>query len=144
MDVPFWSIYMGDREGEGIVIRAALERIDAVHELVRQHPNDLVLAGVDGCREPHFVTGIPRYRAATNTGRASSPEPALASGSASAVSLAWAAARASEMAERSAALWILNADSAMNPSPTKSRAAHAPSPIPSSAHLPKHHCRVSQ
>ena len=44
LDVQFWSIYMGRREGEGLAIREALERIDAVHRLVSAHPGDLALA----------------------------------------------------------------------------------------------------
>jgi len=45
LDVQFWSIYMGKREGDGRAIREALERIDAVHELVRRYPDALALAG---------------------------------------------------------------------------------------------------
>ncbi|MAE94986.1 MAG: membrane dipeptidase [Deltaproteobacteria bacterium] len=44
LDVQFWSIYMGKTEGKGAAIREAIERIDAVHELVRAHPGDLGLA----------------------------------------------------------------------------------------------------
>ncbi|MCH2172777.1 dipeptidase [Myxococcota bacterium] len=44
LDVQFWSIYMGQREGEGRAIREALQRIDAVHRLVDQHPDELGLA----------------------------------------------------------------------------------------------------
>lgn len=43
VDAQFWSIYLGRREGEGRAAKEALERIDAVHELVRRH-DDLVLA----------------------------------------------------------------------------------------------------
>jgi membrane dipeptidase len=45
LDVEFWSIYMGARDEPGAAIREALERIDAVHELVRTHPDDVALAG---------------------------------------------------------------------------------------------------
>ena len=45
LDVQFWSIYMGKREGEGEAIREAIGRIDAVHELVRKHPDEIALAG---------------------------------------------------------------------------------------------------
>lgn len=44
LDVQFWSIYMGRTEGKGAAIREAIERIDAVHELVRRHPTELGLA----------------------------------------------------------------------------------------------------
>jgi len=43
LDVQFWSIYMGETEGDGRAIREALGRIDAVHELVRRHPDELAL-----------------------------------------------------------------------------------------------------
>ena len=43
-DAVFWSIYMGRTEGRGAAIREAVERIDAVHELVRRYPDDLALA----------------------------------------------------------------------------------------------------
>ncbi len=45
LDVQFWSIYMGRREGHGRAIREALERIDAVHEMVRRHSDRVALAG---------------------------------------------------------------------------------------------------
>jgi len=45
LDVQFWSIYMGKREGEGRAIREAIERIDAVHEMARSHPDDVALTG---------------------------------------------------------------------------------------------------
>jgi membrane dipeptidase len=45
LDVQFWSIYMGKREGKGEAIREAIGRIDAVHELVRRHPDEIALAG---------------------------------------------------------------------------------------------------
>ena len=44
LDVQFWSIYVGKVEGDGRAIREALERIDAVWELARRHPGDLVVA----------------------------------------------------------------------------------------------------
>jgi len=45
LDAQFWSIYLGRTEGRGRAIREALERIDAVHELVRRHPDALEIAG---------------------------------------------------------------------------------------------------
>lgn len=45
LDVQFWSIYMGKRPQPGSAIREALERMDAVHELVRRYPRDLAFAG---------------------------------------------------------------------------------------------------
>ena len=44
LDVQFWSIYMGRREGDGRAIREALERIDAVYEMVRRHSDQTELA----------------------------------------------------------------------------------------------------
>lgn len=44
LDVQFWSIWMGPTEGRGRAVREAVERIDAVHELVRRHPRELALA----------------------------------------------------------------------------------------------------
>jgi membrane dipeptidase len=44
LDAQFWSIHMGETPGRGRAIREAIERIDAVHELVRRHPRDLALA----------------------------------------------------------------------------------------------------
>ena len=44
LDVQFWSIYLGRQEGDGRAIREALERIDAVHQLVERHPDELALA----------------------------------------------------------------------------------------------------
>jgi membrane dipeptidase len=44
LDAQFWSIYLGRSEGRGRAIREAIVRIDAVHELVRRHPDDLALA----------------------------------------------------------------------------------------------------
>lgn len=45
LDVQFWSIWMGKRDVAGSALREALERIDAVHELIESHPDDMVLAG---------------------------------------------------------------------------------------------------
>ncbi len=45
LDVQFWSIYMGQREGDGRALREALERIDAVWEMARRHPDDVVVTG---------------------------------------------------------------------------------------------------
>jgi membrane dipeptidase len=45
LDVQFWSIYMGKREGDGRSIREALERIDAVREMVRRHSDRVALTG---------------------------------------------------------------------------------------------------
>lgn len=44
LDAQFFSIYMGRTEGRGRAVREAIERIDAVHELVRRHPEELGLA----------------------------------------------------------------------------------------------------
>jgi membrane dipeptidase len=44
LDAQFFSIYVGKLDGEGRAVRAALERIDAVHELARRHPDDVVVA----------------------------------------------------------------------------------------------------
>jgi membrane dipeptidase len=44
LDVQFWSIYMGKREGDGRAIREALQRIDAVHEMVRRYSDRTELA----------------------------------------------------------------------------------------------------
>ena len=44
LDAQFWSIYMGRTEGRGAAVREAVERIDAVHELVRRYPDDLAFA----------------------------------------------------------------------------------------------------
>jgi membrane dipeptidase len=43
-DAVFWAIYMGKTPGDGKAIKTALRRIDSVHEIVRRHPQDLVLA----------------------------------------------------------------------------------------------------
>ena len=60
LDVEFWSIYMGKREGDGRAIREALERIDAVHEMVATHPNIELATSVADVRkhvaEGHFVS----------------------------------------------------------------------------------------
>ena len=45
LDVQFWSIYLGKREGEGRAIREAIERIDAVYEMARRHGDQVALAG---------------------------------------------------------------------------------------------------
>jgi membrane dipeptidase len=44
LDAQFWSIYLGRTEGRGRAIREAIERIDAVYELARRHPQDLEIA----------------------------------------------------------------------------------------------------
>ena len=44
LDVQFWSIYMGRKEHSGEAIQEALQRIDAVHRLVDQYPEQLGLA----------------------------------------------------------------------------------------------------
>jgi membrane dipeptidase len=44
LDAQFFSIYTGKAAAEGLAARDALERIDAVHELVRRHPDELALA----------------------------------------------------------------------------------------------------
>ena len=44
LDVQFWSIYVGKVEGDGRAIREAMERIDAVWEIARRYPNDVVVA----------------------------------------------------------------------------------------------------
>jgi membrane dipeptidase len=44
LDAQFFSIYTGKPAAEGLAVRDALERIDAVHELVRRHPDALALA----------------------------------------------------------------------------------------------------
>jgi membrane dipeptidase len=38
LDAQFWSIYLGRTEGEGLAIRGALERIDAVYEMAARYP----------------------------------------------------------------------------------------------------------
>jgi membrane dipeptidase len=43
VDAVFWSIYLGPTEGQGRAIREAVLRMDAVHELVRRHPDALEL-----------------------------------------------------------------------------------------------------
>jgi membrane dipeptidase len=45
LDVQFWSIYMGKREGDGRAIREAIERIDAVHEMARRHSDQVAVTG---------------------------------------------------------------------------------------------------
>lgn len=44
LDVQFWSIYTGKAEAPGEAMRIALERIDAVHEMVARHPESVGLA----------------------------------------------------------------------------------------------------
>ncbi len=44
LDVQFWSIYVGKVEGDGRAAREAFERIDAVWELARKHPAEIVVA----------------------------------------------------------------------------------------------------
>jgi membrane dipeptidase len=44
LDAQFWSIYLPETEGQGRAVREALLRMDAVHELVRAHPDELALA----------------------------------------------------------------------------------------------------
>lgn len=44
LDAQFWSIYMPRRDGDGRAIREALQRIDAVRELARRHPDQIALA----------------------------------------------------------------------------------------------------
>ena len=61
LDVQFWSIYMGKRETPGSAIREALVRIDAVHEMAAEYPEDVVVAGSvaevrDAVRQGEFVS----------------------------------------------------------------------------------------
>jgi len=58
LDVEFFSIYMGRTEGDGAAIKKALIRIDAVHEMVRRHAPDVVLA-----------TSVDEIRSAVSAGR---------------------------------------------------------------------------
>jgi membrane dipeptidase len=51
LDVEFWSIYMGPRDGDGRAIREALERIDAVHRMVALYPDVALATTVDEIRE---------------------------------------------------------------------------------------------
>ena len=51
LDVEFWSIYMGEREGDGRAIREALDRIDAVHRMAALHPDVVVATSVAELRE---------------------------------------------------------------------------------------------
>jgi len=44
LDAQFWSIYVGKVEGDGRAVREALERIDAVYELERRHPDQIAIA----------------------------------------------------------------------------------------------------
>jgi len=50
LDVQFWSIYMGRREGDGRAIREALERIDAVRQMTRRHPEVALATRVEELR----------------------------------------------------------------------------------------------
>lgn len=56
LDVQFWSIYMGKREGDGRAIREALERIDAVHRLVALHDDVALATSVAEVRD-HVAAG---------------------------------------------------------------------------------------
>lgn len=58
LDVQFWSIYMGKTPGKGAALREAVERMDAVHELVRVHSDSLALA-----------TSVAEIRAAVAQGK---------------------------------------------------------------------------
>lgn len=44
LDVQFWSVYTGKLAAPGDGLRIALERIDAVHEMARRNPEDVVVA----------------------------------------------------------------------------------------------------
>ncbi|MCR9095612.1 MAG: dipeptidase [bacterium] len=44
LDVQFWSVYTGKLGAPGDGLRIALERIDAVHEMARRNPDDVVVA----------------------------------------------------------------------------------------------------
>ena len=44
LDVQFWSLYTGKLDAPGDGLRIALERIDAVHEMARRNPDDVVVA----------------------------------------------------------------------------------------------------
>jgi membrane dipeptidase len=44
LDAVFWSIYMGKTEGKGRAVRNALERIDAVYEMVERNRDDVGIA----------------------------------------------------------------------------------------------------
>lgn len=44
LDVQFWSVYTGRLEAPGDGHKLALERIDAVHEMARRYPEDVVVA----------------------------------------------------------------------------------------------------
>jgi len=60
LDVEFWSIYMGRREGDGRALREALERIDAVHRMVARYPDVALATNVAeiraNVREGRFVS----------------------------------------------------------------------------------------
>ena len=57
LDVEFWSIYLGRREGDGRAIREALQRIDAVHRMVALQP------------EVALATSVAEVRAQVAAGR---------------------------------------------------------------------------
>ena len=44
LDAQFFSIYMPSTPGDGKAIKTAIRRIDSVHETVRKHPDDLMMA----------------------------------------------------------------------------------------------------
>lgn len=44
LDAQFFSIYMPSTPGDGAAIKTAIRRIDSVHETVRKHPDDLMMA----------------------------------------------------------------------------------------------------
>ncbi|MEZ4216232.1 MAG: dipeptidase [Myxococcota bacterium] len=56
LDVEFWSIYMGERPEPGSAIREALERIDAVHEMVARTPG-VALATSEAEVRAHVAAG---------------------------------------------------------------------------------------
>ncbi len=57
LDVQFWSIYMGKKERKGEAIEEALQRIDAVHQLVERNPEQLGLAMSVGDIREHVAAG---------------------------------------------------------------------------------------
>ena len=57
LDVQFWSIYMGRREGDGRAIREALERIDAVWELAARLPDEIAVATTASEVRRHVADG---------------------------------------------------------------------------------------
>jgi membrane dipeptidase len=56
LDVEFWSIYLGEREGDGRALREAMQRIDAVHRMAALHPQVAVATSVAEVRE-HVAAG---------------------------------------------------------------------------------------